>query len=119
MSSRVRVEPNETVSPVNRHGPIASVRLVHLTEASEQRAHVVPLNVVIQRVTKEFLGGDAVVMVQLDRHRQPLQPDRDIRPSSALSTHLGGAVKECDEFDVLGHGKQVKYSQVTQDKAAP
>jgi hypothetical protein len=31
----------------------------------------VPLNVVVQWVTEQFLGGNAVVMIQLDRHTQP------------------------------------------------
>jgi hypothetical protein len=28
----------------------------------------VPLDVVIERVIEKFLGGDAVVVIQLDRH---------------------------------------------------
>ena len=36
---------------------------MHFTEAREQRTHVVPLDVVIQRVTKEFLSGDTVVVI--------------------------------------------------------
>lgn len=36
----------------DRHGPIAAVGLMNFTESCQQRAHVVPLNVVIQRVTK-------------------------------------------------------------------
>ncbi|HEV7958751.1 MAG TPA: hypothetical protein VGP11_04730, partial [Acidimicrobiales bacterium] len=47
----------------DRYRPIPSVRLVHLAKASEQRTHVMPLNIVVQRVTKEFLSGDTVVMI--------------------------------------------------------
>jgi hypothetical protein len=39
------------------------MRLVDFAKARQQRTDVVPLNVVIQRVTEQFLGGDAVVMI--------------------------------------------------------
>jgi hypothetical protein len=42
------------------------MRLVHLAETREQRTDVVPLNVVTQWVTEQLLGGEAMVMVQLD-----------------------------------------------------
>jgi hypothetical protein len=42
------------------------MRLVHLAKAPEQRADVVPLDVVTERMAKEFLGSEAMVMVQLD-----------------------------------------------------
>jgi hypothetical protein len=45
---------------------ISAVRLVYLAETSEERTHVVPLNVATKRMRKEFLGSEAVVVIQLD-----------------------------------------------------
>ena len=78
-----------------------------------------PLNVVIQRVTEELLGSNAVVVIQLDRHCQPPLARSD-NFGLALTIHLlGGTVKERDEFYVLGHRKQVKNLQLFHDKPAP
>lgn len=90
------------------------MRFVNLTEASEQRTHVMPLNVVIQRVPEYLLGGHAVVVIQLDRHSQP--PRRGLRYSALRRTLylLDPNVKEPDEFYVLGHRKQVKHLELLQ-----
>jgi len=91
------------------HGdrPIPSMRLVDFAKASEQRTHVVPLDVVVQWVTEELLGSYAVVVIQLDRHSQPPQGPRCSALSSTLPL-LGPHVKERDELDVLGHRKQIE-----------
>ena len=54
---------------INGHRPISTMRFVNFTESSEQRTHVVPLNVVIQRVTKNLQQRHAVVVIQLYGHR--------------------------------------------------
>ena len=53
------------------HSPIAPVCLVNFSETSEQRTDIDPLNVVIKRVSEQLLGGDAVMVIQLERHSQP------------------------------------------------
>jgi hypothetical protein len=62
------------------------MRLVHFAEATEQRADIVPLNIVIQRVAENLLQCEAVVVVQLGRHSQPLNEGRGLLPSKELST---------------------------------
>ena len=94
----------------DRDGPIATVRLVNYTKTCQQRAHVVPLNVVIQWVTKQLLSGNAVVMVQLDRHSQPPSGLGVLWPLSTIHP-LGGTVKACDKLHMLGHRKEVKCHQ--------
>lgn len=37
--------------------------LVDFAETGQQRTDVMPLNVVVQRVTEQFLSGDTVVMI--------------------------------------------------------
>ena len=61
------------------------MRLMNLTEAAQQRTNVVPLNIVIQRVSKDFLKCQAVVVVQLEWHSQPLAEGRGLLPSQLLS----------------------------------
>jgi hypothetical protein len=39
---------------------------VHITETLKQHAHVVPLDVVIKRVSEDLLDGNSVVVIQLD-----------------------------------------------------
>jgi hypothetical protein len=51
---------------VQGDGPIAIVCFVHITETLKQHAHVVPLDVVIKRVSEDLLDGNSVVVIQLD-----------------------------------------------------
>jgi len=39
---------------------------MHLTKALKQHTDVVPLDVVIQRVSEDLLDSDSVVVIQLD-----------------------------------------------------
>jgi hypothetical protein len=51
---------------VDGDGPVAIVRLVHITKTLQQDADVMPLDVVIEWVSEDLLDGDAVVVIQLD-----------------------------------------------------
>ena len=78
-----------------------------------------PLNVVVQWMTKDFLSSNAVVVIQLDRHCQPPLARSD-NFGLAITIHLlGGAVKERDELYVLGHREQVENFQSFHDKSVP
>jgi hypothetical protein len=52
------------------------MRFIDLAETREERTDVVPLNVVTQRVTEKPLGGNSVVMIQLEWHAQPPREGR-------------------------------------------
>jgi hypothetical protein len=51
---------------VHGDGPVAIVCFMHLTKTFKQHTDVVPLDVVIQRVSVDFLDSDSVVVIQLD-----------------------------------------------------
>src|ERR1019366_1906143 len=66
---------------IHSHGPVTTVRLVNFSEATEERTHIYPLDVVVERVSEQLLGGNAVVVVQLDRHLStPFAGSKRFRP---------------------------------------
>jgi hypothetical protein len=51
---------------VHGDGPIAIVGFVYIAKALKQHTDVVPLDVVIEWVSKDLLNGNSVVVIQLD-----------------------------------------------------
>lgn len=65
--------------------PITAVRFMYFATATQQRTDIVPLNIVIQRMSENLLHGEAMVVVQLEWHSQSLHEGRGRLPSLALS----------------------------------
>jgi hypothetical protein len=83
--------------------------------AFHQTDDVVPLDVVVYRMTENLLDGEPVVVIELDSHRNEASLNCPYNePFKSTLPYLSRHVKQSHKFHVLRHREKIKHPNVAQ-----